>query len=49
MKELAEIIHSKAFTIFVATLCGVFVLSELKKTYLEISIAKMPSVANKSK
>lgn len=36
MKELAGIIHSKAFTYFILTLCLVYGITHIKKEIIEI-------------
>lgn len=42
MKQLVDIINSKAFTVLVCTVCGVFVLTEVKKAIIEIKDANLP-------
>lgn len=42
MKQLVDIINSKAFTVLVCTICGVYVLTEVKKAILEVKDANLP-------
>lgn len=43
MKELVEIFKTKAFTILVGTVCGVYVITEVKKAIVEVKNANLQS------